>query len=53
MFEVYPKVSGPEHRSDGLFEIAIKATVKRAKVAERLKQVWVTSGTVSGKDDKD
>lgn len=46
----YDITSPAARRSDGLFEIAIKATVQRGQVIARLKEVRVMKGGVAGKD---
>ena len=48
--EKYDVVSEAKERGDGLYEIAIKATVRKGKMLARLKEVRVTGVEVAGKD---
>ena len=46
----YDVVDGPKQRPDGLFEMTIKAKVKRTKMVERLNEVRISGSQVSSKD---
>ncbi len=46
----YQELAAPRRRDDGLYEVTIKATVRKGKVIERLTEVRASSGGVAGKD---
>lgn len=46
----YDVTDGPTKRTDGLYEVTIKAEVQRDKMQERLEKIHAIESTVAGKD---